>query len=61
MRAVVPGQMAYATLGGTRVIIQGLAPGSVAPPSACDECEVRERVLAGDGVVVSRDIARALE
>ena len=31
--AVVPGQMAYATLGDRRVIIQGLAAGSVAPPS----------------------------
>ena len=37
---VVPGQMAYATLGGTRVIIQGLAPGSVAPPSGAMNAEV---------------------
>jgi putative ABC transport system permease protein len=57
---VVPGQMAYATLGDKRVIIQGLAPGSVAPPSRAMNDKVRESVLAGDGVVVSRDIARAL-
>jgi putative ABC transport system permease protein len=57
---VVPGQMAYATVGGTRVLMQGLAPGSVAPPSGAMSERVREGVLAGDGVVVSRDIARAL-
>ena len=30
---VVPAQMAFATLGDKRVVIQGLAPGAVAPPS----------------------------
>ena len=59
--AVVPGQMAYATLGGTRVLIQGLAPGSVAPPSGATNAEVLQRVQAGDGVVISRDIARAMK
>lgn len=58
--AVVPGQMAYATLGEQRVIIQGLAPGSVAPPSQAMNEQVRQQVLAGAGVVVSRDIARAM-
>jgi putative ABC transport system permease protein len=57
---VVPGQMAYATLGDKRVIIQGLAAGSVAPPSRAMTEQVRQQVMAGDGVVVSRDIARAL-
>jgi putative ABC transport system permease protein len=57
---VVPGQMAYATLAGKRVIIQGLAPGAVAPPSGAMNERVLEQVLAGDGVVVSRDIARVL-
>jgi putative ABC transport system permease protein len=57
---VVPGQMAYATLAGKRVIIQGLAPGAVAPPSGAMNARVLEQVLAGDGVVVSRDIARVL-
>lgn len=57
---VVPGQMAYATLGDKRVIIQGLAPGSVAPPSRAMNDQVHQQVLAGDGVVVSRDIARAM-
>ena len=57
---VVPGQMAYATLGDKRVIIQGLAPGSVAPPSRAMSEEVLDQVLAGAGVVISRDIARTL-
>lgn len=57
---VVPGQMAYATLGGNRVVIQGLAPGAVAPPSHAMDERVLEQVIAGDGVVVSRDIARTL-
>jgi len=57
---IVPGQMAYATLADQRVIIQGLAPGSVAPPSHAMNSKVREQILAGEGVVVSRDIARAL-
>jgi putative ABC transport system permease protein len=57
---VVPGQMAYATVGGKRVLIQGIVPGTVAPPSSTLNAQVREQVLAGDGVVVSRDIARAL-
>jgi putative ABC transport system permease protein len=57
---VVPGQMAYATLGDKRVIIQGLASGSVAPPSRTMTEQVRAQVIAGDGVVVSRDIARTL-
>ncbi|HKP40450.1 FtsX-like permease family protein [Mycobacterium sp.] len=56
---VVEGQVAYATLGGTRVLIQGLSPGSVAPPIAAMSDDVRRQLLAGNGVVVSRDIARA--
>jgi putative ABC transport system permease protein len=58
--AVIPGQMAYASVGGTRVLIQGLASGSVAPPSRATNPQVLEQVRAGDGVVVSRDIARAM-
>ena len=57
---VVPGQLAYATLSGKRVLIQGLAPGAVAPPSGVMTDQVREQLLAGDGVVLSRDIARSL-
>ncbi|MFD4183665.1 ABC transporter permease [Rhodococcus sp. NPDC058514] len=57
---VVPGQMAYATVGGTRVMISGLTTGSAGPPSNAMAQRVRERVLAGEGVVLSRDVARSL-
>jgi putative ABC transport system permease protein len=57
---VVPGQSAFATVAGRRVLLQGVAPGSVAPPLSTTNEQVREKVLAGDGVVVSRDIARTL-
>jgi putative ABC transport system permease protein len=57
---VIPGQAAFATVGDMRVLMQGISPGSVAPPSRVMNEQVREQVLAGDGVVVSRDIARAL-
>lgn len=57
---VVPGQMAYASLGDMRVMISGMAPGTSAPPSQAMDERVRERVLAGEGVVISRDIGRAL-
>jgi putative ABC transport system permease protein len=58
--AVVPAQMAFATLADTRVVIQGLAPGAVAPPTSAMNPQVLQQMLAGDGVVVSREIARAL-
>jgi putative ABC transport system permease protein len=57
---VVPGQSAFATVGGMRVLMQGVAPGSVVPPSRAMNEQVREQVLAGEGVVISRDIAHAL-
>jgi len=57
---VFPAQMAFGTVGGRRVLIQGLAPGAVAPPVSAMTSQVREQVLAGHGVVVARDIARSL-
>jgi putative ABC transport system permease protein len=57
---VVPAQMAFATLGDNRVVIQGLAPGTVAPPTGAMNPRVLQQMLAGDGVVVSREIARDL-
>jgi putative ABC transport system permease protein len=58
---VVPAQMAFATLGDNRVVLQGLAPGTVAPPSGAMNPRVLQQMLAGDGVVVSREIARDLK
>ena len=60
VRGVFPAQMAFATVGGRRVLIQGIAPGAVAPPVSAMNAQVREQVLAGDGVVIARDIARSL-
>jgi putative ABC transport system permease protein len=57
---VVPAQMAFATLGDNRVVIQGLAPGTVAPPTGAMNSQVLQQMLAGDGLVVSREIARDL-
>lgn len=57
---VTPAQMAFATLADKRVILQGLSPGSVAPPAAEIDDRVLQQMLAGDGVVISRDIARDL-
>lgn len=58
--SVVPVQMAFATVGDKRVMVQGISPGTVSPPSNVMSPDARDRVLAGDGVVVARDIARAL-
>lgn len=57
---VVPGQMAYASLGDMRVMMSGMAPGTNAPPSGAIDDHVRDRVLAGEGVVISRDVGRGL-
>lgn len=57
---VVPSQMAFATLGDDRVVVQGLAPGAVGPPVSDMNPQVLQQLLAGDGVVVSREIARNL-
>ncbi|MEV6427420.1 FtsX-like permease family protein [Nocardia sp. NPDC051463] len=58
--AVRPAQMAFATLGSGRVMLQGYPTeidGSVT--SAVDR-EVVARMGAGQGVVISRDVARSL-
>ncbi|WP_328404354.1 ABC transporter permease [Nocardia sp. NBC_00403] len=58
--AVNPAQMAFATLGSGRVMLQGYpaeVDGSVT--SAVDR-DVVARMAAGEGVVISRDVARSL-
>jgi putative ABC transport system permease protein len=57
---VVPGQMAYASIGGAKVVVQGLAPGTHHPLYEAMGAATRAKVLSGDGVVISRDIARRL-
>ncbi|MBF6329210.1 FtsX-like permease family protein [Nocardia transvalensis] len=63
--AAVPGvarvgsaQMAFATLGTGRVMLQGYPDSNDAYPDALDQ-QVRQRLVRGEGVVISRDVARA--
>ncbi|KAA0022846.1 FtsX-like permease family protein [Antrihabitans cavernicola] len=57
---VVAGQMAFATLGSDRVMIQGLQSGANGPIYSSLDPAVRERLREGTGIVLSRDVARSL-
>ena len=57
---VVPGQMAFATVGCTRVMLLGVAPGSHRDIYTSMAARDREKLLAGDGVALSRDLGRAM-
>jgi putative ABC transport system permease protein len=59
--AVVPGQWSYATVDGTKLIAQGIAENSRSALEATMRPETRRAVIAGEGVVLSRDLSRALE
>lgn len=57
---VIQGQLAFASFGGTKALVYGVDPGTnFAMSSALDE-GTRQRLMAGEGVVLSRDLARAL-
>ncbi len=57
---VVPDQMAFATVGGTRVMLLGIAQGSHRDIYASMSARDREKLLAGDGVALSRDLGKAM-
>jgi putative ABC transport system permease protein len=57
---VVPGQMAFATVGDTRLMLLGVAPGSHRDIYQSMSALDREKLLAGDGVTLSRDLGHAL-
>lgn len=57
---VVQGQLAFATFAGTKALIYGVEPGGNFAMTAALDAETRERLLAGEGVVISRDLARTL-
>jgi putative ABC transport system permease protein len=57
---VVPGQMAFATVGGTRVMLLGVDPGSHRDIYTSMAAADREKLLSGDGVALSRDLGRAM-
>jgi putative ABC transport system permease protein len=54
----VPGRWLYADFNGDQVTIQGIAPGSRAVTLQPLTHEIRQRVLAGDGVVISEQLAK---
>ncbi|MEU2252710.1 FtsX-like permease family protein [Nocardia xishanensis] len=57
---VTEGQLGYATLGTEKVILYGLDHGSVSPMYQDLDPQVRADVVAGHGMVLSRDLSRAL-
>lgn len=57
---VTPAQAAYVTLGDERALMFGLANATVEPLVSRLDDDTRRRVLAGDGVVLSRDLAESL-
>jgi putative ABC transport system permease protein len=58
--SVIPDQMAYATVGETRVMLLGVAPGSNRNIYKSMSARDRDKLLAGDGVALSRDLGRAM-
>jgi putative ABC transport system permease protein len=57
---VVPGQMAFGTVSDIRVIILGVAPGSHRKIYRALSAQDHEKFDAGQGVAISRDLARAM-
>jgi putative ABC transport system permease protein len=57
---VVPDQMAFATVGETRVMLLGIARGSHRDLFTAMSAQDRERLLAGEGVALSRDLGQAM-
>jgi putative ABC transport system permease protein len=57
---VVPDQMAFATVGDTRVMLLGIASGSHRDIYTSMAAGDREKLLAGDGVALSRDLATSM-
>lgn len=58
--AVRPVQYAYVNVGSDRMLVVGSDPGTVTPAFAAMDPSVRARVEDGDGVVISRQLARRL-
>lgn len=57
---VIGGQWASVNLGDARVLLQGLEPGSAAPFIKKSTPEAVEQTLDGNGILVSRVLARTL-
>ncbi len=61
VQQVVPGQMAFVTVGDTRVIMMGIADGSHRDIVKSLSESQRDALLSGQGVVLSRDLGRTLK
>lgn len=57
---VIEGAAAFAVVGGTRVLLDGFSPGTADSLYRALDDRVREEVLAGRGVVLTRDLGAAL-
>jgi putative ABC transport system permease protein len=57
---VVPDQMAFATVGDTRVMLLGIAADSHRDIYTSLSPRDREKLLAGEGVALSRDLGRSM-
>jgi len=57
---VTNGQMAHATLGNSRVIVQAIQPNTPNDAVKALRPGTAARMAAGEGIAVSRDVARAL-
>ncbi|WP_338079792.1 ABC transporter permease [Antrihabitans stalactiti] len=58
--SVVPFRAAFAALGDRRVFVQGASPGSHGLVFSAASPDAQERLLRGEGVLLSRDVARTL-
>jgi putative ABC transport system permease protein len=57
---VVPDQMAFATVGDTRVMLLGIAAGSHRDIYTSLSPRDRQKLLAGEGVALSRDLGQSM-
>lgn len=57
---VVPDQMAFATVGDTRVMLLGIAPGTHRDIYTSLSDQDREKLISGEGVALSRETGRAM-
>jgi putative ABC transport system permease protein len=60
VQRVIPLQYTYSTVGGARVLLQGVTEGSTTPSLRAMSPQARQQVLAGETVVVSRQLAKTM-
>jgi putative ABC transport system permease protein len=60
VRHVTGGALGFAEVGGTRVMLDGFAPGTADPLYRALDQPIRDQVLAGRGVVLSQNLGKTL-